>query len=256
MTYGQTYAQMLDSIIEKSELSLRSIAKRCAELDLQITPSYISQLKNGKLPPPSAEVSMVLAKACNSKDESKLIFQGYLEKAPDVIKEYMVASSELNKTMLEELYKQQGDEAMLEAARNCLKDMDILSTIEVSSKYVKDGKVEFNPELAKEMTLKGGGMAHQDKGIITMFLGDAAMQPTVPIHSFLYVMPTKIDLLKSRDIILFNIYGKKQPLIRRLFLERDKILLIPDDRSSEIFILQSFDEIEYIGKLVSYRIDC
>lgn len=251
-----TYAQMLDSIIAKSELSLRSIAKRCAELDLQITPSYISQLKNGKLPPPTAEVSMVLAKACNSKDESKLIFQGYLEKAPDVIKEYMLASSELNKIMIETLYKQQ-DEGMAESAIKYLKEMDILSTLELSSKYIKDGKVDFNPELAKELTLASGGMTHQeDKGIITMFLGDAAMQPTVPIHSFIYILPTKIELLKSRDIILFNIYGKKQPLLRRLYIERERILLIPDDRTSEIFILQSLEEIDYIGKLVSYRIDC
>lgn len=248
------YAQMLDSIIEKSELSLRQIAKRCAELDLTITPSYISQLKNGKLPPPTAEVSMVLAKACNSKDESKLIFQGYIEKAPDVIKEYMLASSELNKVMLETLYKQESNQAMAEEAKKYLKEMDILSTLELSSKYIKDGHIDFNPELAKEITLASGGMT-QDENMITMFLGDAGMSPTVPIHSFLYIMPTKIDLLKSRDIIAFNIYGKKQPLLRRLYLEGDKILLIPDDRTSQIYIISSFEEIEYIGKLVSYRVD-
>ena len=250
-----TYAEMLDGIIEQSELSLRQISKRCAELDLTITPSYISQLKNGKLPPPSAEVSMVIAKACNSKEESRLIFQGYIEKAPDVIKEYMVASSELNKVMLEALYRQEGNQAMAEEARKYLKEMDILSTLQLSSQYVKDGKIEFNPELAKELTLASGGMA-KDENMITMFLGDAAMEPTIPIHSFLYIMPTKPELLKSRDIILFNVYGKKQPLIRRLYQERDQILLIPDDRSSEIFTIHSLDEIEYIGKLVSYRVDC
>ena len=250
-----TYAEMLDGIIEQSELSLRQISKRCAELDLTITPSYISQLKNGKLPPPSAEVSMVIAKACNSKEESRLIFQGYIEKAPDVIKEYMVASSELNKVMLEALYRQEGNQAMAEEARKYLKEMDILSTLQLSSQYVKDGKIEFNPELAKELTLASGGMA-KDENMITMFLGDAAMEPTIPIHSFLYIMPTKPELLKSRDIILFNVYGKKQPLIRRLYQERDQILLIPDDRSSEIFTIHALDEIEYIGKLVSYRIDC
>ena len=250
-----TYAEMLDGIIEQSELSLRQISKRCAELDLTITPSYISQLKNGKLPPPSAEVSMVIAKACNSKEESRLIFQGYIEKAPDVIKEYMVASSELNKVMLEALYRQEGNQAMAEEARKYLKEMDILSTLQLSSQYVKDGKIEFNPELAKELTLASGGMA-KDENMITMFLGDAAMEPTIPIHSFLYIMPTKPELLKSRDIILFNVYGKKQPLIRRLYQERDQILLIPDDRSSEIFTIHALDEIEYIGKLVAYRVDC
>lgn len=47
-----SYSEMLSQIIEESELSLRQISKRCADLDLNITPSYISQLKNGKLPPP------------------------------------------------------------------------------------------------------------------------------------------------------------------------------------------------------------
>lgn len=46
-----TYAEMLSDIIKKSELSLRQIAKRCEDLNLKIAPSYISQLKNGKLPP-------------------------------------------------------------------------------------------------------------------------------------------------------------------------------------------------------------
>ena len=129
------YAGMLSKMIDKSKLSLRQITKRCADLELSITPSYISQLKNGKLPPPSPEVSMILARACDSKEQSKLIFQGYLEKAPDVIKEYMFASSQLNKIMLESLCKSQ-DVSVSDDAISYLKELDILTTIELSSKYV------------------------------------------------------------------------------------------------------------------------
>ncbi len=82
---------MLDAIITESELSLRQISKLCTQFDISITPSYISQLKNGKLPPPSPEVSLALAKVCNSKNQSQLVFQGYMEKAPEVIREYMLA---------------------------------------------------------------------------------------------------------------------------------------------------------------------
>jgi len=246
---------MLDSIIEKSELSLRQIAKRCAELNLTITPSYISQLKNGKLPPPTAEVSLILAKACNSKEESKLIFQGYLEKAPDVIKEYMLASSELNKIMLETLYKTQGNSAMTEDAMKYLKEMDILSTIEMSSKYIKDGQVSLTADAAKELTLSSGGVVKEDSNIITTFMPDTSMTPTIPVHSFLHIMPTKPDLLKSKDIIAFYVPGKKQAQIRRIYFERNTILLLPDDKSSQIYILNSLEDVEYIGKLVSFRVD-
>ena len=71
-----SYAEMLDEIITESELSLRQISKLCTQFDISITPSYISQLKNGKLPPPSPEVSLALAKVCNSKNQSQLVFSG------------------------------------------------------------------------------------------------------------------------------------------------------------------------------------
>ena len=248
------YAEMLDAIIAESNLSLRQISKRCADLDLSITPSYISQLKNGKLPPPTPEVSMILAKVCNFHDEAKLIFQGYIEKAPEVIKQYMLASSELNKAMLESLYKLSNDGRMADEAKAYLKQLDILSTIEMSSKYMKDGKIDISAEFVKQLTLESGG-AVEDKNMTTLFLGDPAMSPTIPIHSFIQITPTRTELLKPRDIIAFYPFGKKQAVLRRVYFEKGKIILIPDDRMSEIFIIESFDEINYIGKVSSYRID-
>ncbi len=249
------YAEMLDSIITKSELSLRQIAKRCAELELSITPSYISQLRNGKLPPPTAEVSMILAQACNSKEESKLIFQGYLEKAPDVIKEYMLASSQLNKVMLESLCKVDGNTKVDDSAIEYLRSLDILSTIEMSSKYISEGTIEFRPDFAKEITIASGGIANEKGDITTMILGDNSMAPTIPIHSFIYILPTKTELLKARDIIAFYPLGKRQAILRRVFFSKGKILLIPDDRSSEVYMIDSFEELSYLGKIISFRVD-
>ena len=249
------YAEMLSIIIEKSKLSLRQITKRCSDLGLGITPSYISQLKNGKLPPPSPEVSMILAKACGSKDQSKLIFQGYLEKAPDVIKEYMLASSQLNKIMLETLCKSQ-NETVSDEALAYLKELDILTTIEISSEYVKEGSVAVVKDLVKKITVESGGVAKESgSDIMTAFLGDNSMTPLIPIHSFLYIIKTRIDLLKDRDIIAFYPGNRKILTLRRVFYEREKILLIPDDRNTQIVIIDSFEEIDYIGKLTSYKID-
>jgi len=247
---------MLSNMIDKSKLSLRQITKRCADLELSITPSYISQLKNGKLPPPTPEVSMILAKACDSKEQSKLIFQGYLEKAPDVIKEYMFASSQLNKIMLESLCKSQSEEMMSENALEHLREMDILTTIEMSSKYVKDGSVDIAKDLVKKITVESGEITKDDTGeVITTFLGDAAMAPTIPMHSFLYIVSTRVDLLKDRDIVAFYPGGKRIVTLRRVFFVRDKILLVPEDKNSEIFTIDSFDEIDYVGKVTSYKVD-
>ena len=250
------YAEMLDEIISESELSLRQISNLCKQFNISITPSYISQLKNGKLPPPSPEVSLALAKVCNSKKQAQLVFQGYMEKAQDVIREYMLASSQLNKIMLESLCKAE-NKAMSEEALNFLKNLDVLSTLELSSKYVSSDR-NLNPsDLIREITLSSGGVVKvQAQGdMVNFFLGDTSMSPMIPIHSYMYILPTRLELLKERDIIAFYPSNRKQPTLRRIFYSNGKILLVPEDKSYQIYIVDSFEEIDYIGKVVSYKVD-
>lgn len=247
---------MLDAIITESELSLRQISKLCTQFDISITPSYISQLKNGKLPPPSPEVSLALAKVCNSKNQSQLVFQGYMEKAPDVIKEYMLASSQLNRIMLESLCKADNN-TMSQEALDYLKNLDVLSTLEMSSRYINPENNLSSNDLIREITLSSGGVSKiQAQGdMINFFLGDTSMSPTIPIHSYMYILPTKLELLKERDIIAFYPNSRKQPTLRRIFYSNGKILLIPEDKTYQIYILDGFEEIDYIGKVVSYKVD-
>jgi len=251
-----SYAEMLEAIISESELSLRQISKLCTQFDVTITPSYISQLKNGKLPPPSPEVSLALAKVCNSKTQSQLVFQGYMEKAPEVIREYMLASSQLNRIMLESLYKTENSTISQESL-DYLKNMDILSTLEMSSRYINPDR-DLNPsDLIREITLSSGGVSKiQAQGdMINFFLGDTSMNPTIPVHSYIYILPTKLELLKERDVIAFYPNNRKQATLRRVFYSNDKILLIPEDRTFQIYLIDNFESIDYLGKVVSYKVD-
>ncbi|MDD3168804.1 MAG: S24 family peptidase [Eubacteriales bacterium] len=251
-----SYAEMLDVIISESELSLRQISKLCTQFDISITPSYISQLKNGKLPPPSPEVSLALAKVCNSKNQSQLVFQGYMEKAPEVIREYMLASSQLNRIMLESLCKSENN-TMSQESIDYLRNMDILSTLEMSSRYIGTENTLTSSDLIREITLSSGGVSKvQAQGdMINFFLGDTSMNPTIPIHSYIYILPTKLELLKERDVIAFYPNNRKQATLRRIFFSNDRILLIPEDKTFQIYIIDSFEDIDYIGKVVSYKVD-
>ena len=251
-----SYAEMLDAIISESELSLRQISKLCTQFDVTITPSYISQLKNGKLPPPSPEVSLALAKVCTSKNQSQLVFQGYMEKAPEVIKEYMLASSQLNRIMLESLCKSENN-TMSKESLDYLKNLDILSTLEMSSRYISTDNSLNASDLIREITLSSGGVSKiQAQGdMINFFLGDTSMSPTIPVHSYIYILPTKLELLKERDIIAFYPNNRKQATLRKIFYSNDKILLIPEDKTFQIYIIDNFDDIDYLGKVVSYKVD-
>lgn len=251
-----SYATMLDEMIKESELSLRQISKRCSDLNLKITPSYISQLKNGKLPPPSEEVSLTLAKVCGAKKQANMVFQGYMEKAPTLVREYMLASSSLNKAMLETLCRET-DRSYTKEMEDYLKNLDVLAALEMSSKYVNSQDMKIANDLVREIALLSGGASEADtKGdIINLFLGDSSMSPYIPTHAYLYIMPTKIDLLKDRDIIAFYPDNRKIPTIRWICFIKDKILLLPEEKSNETFFFNAISEINYIGKVVSYKVD-
>lgn len=250
------YAAMLDEIIRKSELSLRQISKRCEDLNLKITPSYISQLKNGKLPPPSEEVSLIIAKACGSDRQAHLVFQGYMEKAPSMIKEYMLASSSLNKVMLESLCKAT-NKAYTREMDEYIKGLDILAALELSSKYVNLDDSNQKDSLIREICLACGDAAKADAegDMINLFLADSSMSPVIPVHAYIYIMPTKTELLKDRDVIAFYPDNRRVPTLRRLYYVKEKVLLIPDDKSYETYFFDDMAEIHYIGKVVSFKVD-
>lgn len=225
------YSQLLDLAIKESGLSLRQIEKRCKDSGLNITPSYISQLKNGKLPPPRPDVTATLVNVLHPRNETQLIFQGYFDKAPSVIKEYMAASSQLNKVMLERLCQVKGDDEFTRAAKSFLSELDVLSDVDVPIN-----------EIIKESP---------DSFVFPMNSED--MEPSLPRNSILSIVPTNPSLLKSKDILVF----KKgiNPHVRRVYFTGDEILLIPDNKHGELFKIHSFEQIEYIGRVVGYRME-
>lgn len=250
-----TYSQMLDSVITESKLSLRQLALRCENLGLQITPSYISQLKNNKLPPPNPEVSITIAKACSSKLQAALVFLGYMEKAPDIIKDYMNTSTKLYKLMLENMCDGETKVPLTPAAREFISKLDVISAYELTKNYLNEGKFELTKELAEEMVLVSGGAIKTNNDMMTSFLNDTSMSPTIPMHAKLYIMPTKASMIKEKDIIAIYAYGRKMITLRRVFFLKDQVLLIPDDHGHDIISADSIEKLEYMGKVVSYKID-
>lgn len=250
-----SYATMLETIIKTSELSLRQIARRCSDIDIKITPSYISQLKNGKLPPPSEDISLALAKVCGSKSQSHLVFQGYMEKAPNLVREYMLASSALNKIMLESLCKTSGE--VTPEFKKYIENLDVLSALEMSSKFIGANDKSKGYDLVREISLTTGSVVKADdrSDIINFFIPDSSMSPLIPVHSFVYILPTRKDLLKDRDIVGFYPPNSKAITLRRIFTAHGKLILIPEDKSHQLYLFNNLAEINYVGKVVSYKVD-
>lgn len=80
------YAELLDQLIQKSGITAKELAEKCQAQGVDITPSYISLLRNKeKNRIPSDDISMALAKALG-KEDNYLVLEGYLEAAPIEVK--------------------------------------------------------------------------------------------------------------------------------------------------------------------------
>ena len=244
------YYQMLNRAIAESGYSLRQISRKCQEEGLSITPSYISQLKNGKLPPPSWEVTKALSKVLNTPYESKMIFQGYLEKAPDIIKEYMAASSQLNKILLESLCEIKGESEITKEAVKFLDELDVLSTVNLAQKHIEDGKFKPSEDFVKDLKTYSKGLIPLEEDKSRYMLNTDEMEPLIPKGSLLFLKDTPAALLKTKDVILFK--NGIITLVRRVYFYDEDILLVPDNKNAEIIRIYGFDEIDYLGKVVSY----
>lgn len=60
------YSRVLTSKIKKSGMSLSEISRKASELGTPITVSYLSKLKNDRMPAPSPKISVVIARALNA----------------------------------------------------------------------------------------------------------------------------------------------------------------------------------------------
>lgn len=87
-----TYTELLNELLDKSGKSQKEIADECTEkYEVKLTSTYLSGLKTSKGKIASDEISRAIAKACNASYEEILVVQAYLDKAPEIIIEFVEA---------------------------------------------------------------------------------------------------------------------------------------------------------------------
>ncbi|MCG8484680.1 MAG: S24 family peptidase [Clostridia bacterium] len=251
------YSYMLDDMIKKSGLSLRQITKRCADMNYEVTPSYISQLKNGKLPPPSEEISKTLAIVCGDNNPMKLVFQGYLEKAPEIIRNYILMSSSVNKTLIHSL----SEDAQMDISKELgsyIDDLDVVSSLDMSTRYIQSmNECNLNDFFKELNTMSGAVYQREDDQTESsyFFLRDSSMTPLIAVNAHIKIVKTKKTLLKNRDVVAFYPKNSRTPFVRRYYEKNGSIILVPENKDHEIFLFGDRKEFNYIGKVISYKMN-
>lgn len=84
------YTELLNKLIDESGKMLKDIAAECTEkYNVKLTNNYLSILKTTSGRIPADDISRAIAKACNAPYEEILVVQAYLDKAPQILIDFI-----------------------------------------------------------------------------------------------------------------------------------------------------------------------
>lgn len=267
------YSDLIKTYIEKSKLTHKEIAIKCKEMGKSIDPSYISKLVNGKIDPPSDDVSRVIAKVCGG-NENILILEAYLEKAPKPLLDFLTIIRFARNSMnfLQVLDHQDNDidekktDQLLE---DFLQKLDtkpisefILETnsaglVETAKDFIKlEARYYNNIDKVKLRESLSNNPDSSFDDIVTSIAENTVLDylPVIEDDSMLPDFPKGSKALiyektySNGDIVGFWSNDYKKIQIRKYFRENDTTLLLPINTDFEPIIYNNSDA-NIVGKV-------
>lgn len=218
------YTLLLNMIIEDSKLTVKEIAERCKQYDVDITPAYISTLRNDKNNrAPSDKVSRAIAKACEYKDSEALVIEAYLDNAPDVIKKFF---DEMKKSVVPAMlgmFENKFTSQQIKEVETIFSQMPMAQFItefaNQNMKYVK-GNGAFN---IKAISNDGTKITQELTQTIGLPVYDDGMKPQICKGNLIQFEFKEIDEYKTGDIVCYakpNL--KKSVFVRKIIIGDNK----------------------------------
>lgn len=262
-----THKDLLTQFVKNSGLSLREISRRAKSKGKSVSQSYLSMLTKGETPPPSEEVSKVLAEITGG-DAEKLIWYGLIEKNPlevqPIIRWYyeqwnsfVSAIAALRNWDDEAINKMQqlsmkervcmimdsfqkiimSQPKLLEANLPIkqVKVLDLLNNREyfewVDRKGIEDG--DYIYILTEDDSMKGAGIAQGSKVLCRLLDAD--------------------EEVVSGSVYFLSLGAKK--LLRRVYKdENGQMVLVADNPSYQPLLVNNPDELQLIGLAKSVKL--
>lgn len=255
------YTALLNRLIVDSGLTVKEIADRCKANGQEITPSYISLLRNtDNKRIPSDEMSRALAIACNAKHESILLIEAYLDKAPVEIK---LALEVLKNTIIAAslcVIDNEISEQDMKAYQNALAQQPLAEIIIAAA---EQPQIDFEKGTGGSINLQGSlkddevNATVQFNSAIGLPIQDDSMFPILPKGCKTILEVKDLAEYQNGDILCFVEKGQQELMYRKCaFLDdsRLKVAMFPINAqySSCVF---SVDEIIILGKVKQSIID-
>lgn len=247
------YTQLLNSIIEQSGLTVKEISERCVKMGVDVTPAYISTLRNDKNNrTPSDKVSRALAEACNCEHKNILVVEAYLQNAPqefnglmEMLRGFIITSG---MSMIENRLTTQD----VKEVDEMLKSFPMAELICDMSKEqvmnsIKKGYGSLNIKASKQFEdIK----IKQEVIPIGLPITDNGMSPLIKSNDLVTIEALDFEEYKTGDVICCFKNGEKKKIIaRKIVVDKTKqITLLPINNEYNPEIV-SLDDIVIMGKV-------
>lgn len=214
------YHKVLRDVIFNSGYTSKYIVEECNKLGVKIDKSYMSKLVNNKLPAPSEEVSRAISKVCNV-DERKLVLEGYIDKAPEEIREFLIILRTTFSKICLNLFENNFEESLVEEVEKNMKIQPLsdfaIAILDKQKEIPKEAEKTFNG-LVEGKTLK----INTDT-LIGIPVKDNSMLSVVPNGS--KVLLTIQGEYNNGEIVAVKIKETDEVIVRIVVFDNDTIIL-------------------------------
>jgi hypothetical protein len=243
-----SYTEVLNKVLNYSNKTTNQISAESKKYEKSISSAYISQLKNGKKPPATEEVNLTIAKICGYPDPEELVFEAYIESAPDIMQKFIenligffekiFSKSFINglpKNEAEILKKQFHNKDLRYSILKTFLDKKLINALFKSLK----NPIPVNYKKQKMLIPNFGAF----------IIEDDSMSPTISKGDKMEINSTlKVGI---GDIGIFKIKDQKKSITRRLFEEGEKYLLVPENKNNNNILRCNPEDVEIIGKVTA-----
>lgn len=229
-----SYDGVLSKMIKSSGLTLKQISE-----NIGIDPSYLSKLQSGKQSPASDEVNIAISKTCKI-DPAELLFEGYLDKAPEVIRTFIDKMMQVVRDILNRSLSPISNTDFIEQNIVRLEGMSPFEFLNMMNNY---GPIPVSENI--ELTLDDRDFQFLTNPVFGIPVPDRSMVPIIPEGTLVNI--DQLYEADDGDIAVVNTPTKKN-MVRRILFVDDKIILVPANSSYPKDIYNN-SEVEIVGRV-------
>ena len=207
-----SYNKLFKRIFAESNYTQQELADKC-----NVSRSYIGNLLNNITPVPDEEISRAIARACNI-DERLLVIEGYIDKAPKEIKDFLIYLKSLVGFCCLNFYENKAD---IESFNILKKQLEEETLCDFIIKLLNDkNNTEYNNQNMFEIKTEDGNIIFNISKPFTLKANDNSMYPLIKENDELSIEIK--TTYHNGDIIAFNPKNTEDIFIRQImFLGKD-----------------------------------